>query len=123
MPYHILAFRALGRALLACSLCVLAFAFAMEAKMAWYGPAMGPTRDISSAKAMPADTQGLVSHAAQVAIPFPPESAQVWLAACAAILAFLSGVSEFRQLTRIALPVSSRQHFVPLLFFRPPPAI
>ncbi len=95
----------------------------MEAKMAWYGPAMGPTRDISAAKALPADIPNLVNHGAQVAIPFPPQSTFLWFAAYAAILTISSGISEFRQLARIPLPIPNRQHFSPLLFFRPPPAI
>lgn len=121
MLRYTFAFPAMGRALLAASLCVLAFAFAMEAKMAWYGPPIGAARDISSAKALPADTPAVVNHGAQMAIQDPFEPVLTWFAAFAALLIAVSGAGEFRRLAKFPIPVVSRPHFSPALFFRPPP--
>lgn len=119
---------ALGRVLLACSLCLLAFAFAIEAKMAWYAPALGPTRDISAAKAWPTDIPVVADeHASIIPIPlgssfqFLSRSTAVFTAATGAIAA--AGVSETRLLARHPVPVSSRPYFTPLVFLRPPPAL
>ena len=50
------------RFLLACSLCLLAVAFALEAKIAWYSLASDTRSEISFAKALPADAVQLVEH-------------------------------------------------------------
>lgn len=129
MLRHSLAVPALGRVLLACSLCLLAFAFAMEAKMAWYAPALGPTRDISAAKAWPADTPTSALQRAHIGDAVAPPSSFTALPALAAFLLTAAvamaaaGASETRLLARNAVPVSCRPHFSPLLFFRPPPAL
>ena len=129
MLRHSIAVPALGRVLLACSLCLLAFAFAMEAKMAWYGPALGPARDIQSAKALPADTPALALERAHIDPSASQQFAILWLPAFAAILIAATGAiaaagaSETRLLARNPVPVSCRPHFSPLLFFRPPPAL
>lgn len=47
---------------LALGLCLLAALFALEAKIAWYGPTAGPEVDISRRKALPADLPSVVSH-------------------------------------------------------------
>src|ERR1039458_3665322 len=54
--------RPLRRNLLAVCLCFLAFAFAIEAKWAWYGPQGGPVSDVSAAKARPAEVPDVVVH-------------------------------------------------------------
>lgn len=126
MLRHRSAVPTLGRVLLACSLCLLAFAFAMEAKMAWYAPALSSTRDISAAKAWPADVPA-VAHERASAHPVPQDSTLPWICAFAAVLTAaaiaVAGASESRLLARHPLSVSSRPHFSPLLFFRPPPAL
>ena len=122
MLRHLPGLPALGRVLLACSLCLLAFAFAMEAKTAWYGPALGSAREISAAKALPAADAAVVAERAHLASPVPPESILIWLAAFASILMAAAGASGTRSLASYPVPVSSRPHFSPLHFFRPPPA-
>lgn len=112
-----------NRGLLAFCLCLLAFAFAIEAKTAWYGPAQGPAMGISAAKAMPPDSPALHFARAQVAHPVPPESAILWLAAFSAILITAAGASQTRLLARRPVAVSYRSHFSPILFFRPPPVL
>jgi hypothetical protein len=129
MLRHFFAVPALGRVLLAGSLCLLAFAFAMEAKMAWYGPALGPAQDICAAKALPADTPALALQRAHIGDSLSQQFSLTWLPAFAAILIAATGAmaaagaSETRLLARNPVPVSCRPHFSPLLFFRPPPAL
>ena len=57
------------RLLLASSLCLLAVAFGLEAKIAWYGSAAGPRSEISSAKALRPDAMQLVGHGRSVTAP------------------------------------------------------
>jgi hypothetical protein len=108
---------------LALGLCLLAVVFALEAKTAWYSPANGPTADIQSQKARPADLAAVVSHGVSTLPPviFPP--ALIFLASVAAIAwtdaYFLPGVDvDFNH-----IPVSAASYFSPGLFFRPPPAL
>lgn len=109
--------------MLACSLCLLAFAFAMEAKMAWYGPATNPAHDISADKALPADFPRLVDHGTVAAQPVVPQTPLIWMAVFMAATTAIGVVAEARQLARIPASVRSRPHFTPLLFFRPPPSL
>jgi hypothetical protein len=108
---------------LALGLCLLAVLFALEAKTAWYGPKNGPSCDIQSQKACPADLRAVVSHGVSTLPPvtFPP--ALIFLASVAAIAwtdaDFLPGVNVgFNH-----IPVSAAPYFSPGLFFRPPPAL
>lgn len=112
-----------ARILLASCLCLLAFAFAIEAKTAWYQPAQGPAMDISAAKAMPADSP--VSHAirAQLAHSIPPQSAILWLVVFSAVLIFAAGARQTEILARRPKAVRCQPHFSALLFYRPPPAV
>jgi hypothetical protein len=111
------------RVVLACSLSLLAFAFAMEAKMAWYGPKSESTQEISATKALPADFPRLADHGSLATQPVVPVSPLVWVAIFAAMATSVSMIAEARQLARIPVSVRSRSHFSPLLFFRPPPSI
>lgn len=118
----------LGRVLLACSLCLLAFAFAMEAKIAWYGPALGPARDIRAAKALPADTPALAVQRAHLSDPIAQPTSLPWLPAFAALLLAAVGYLAAAEVSAAHLasdpvPVSGRSHFSALLYFRPPPAL
>lgn len=120
MLRHISALPALGRVLLACSLCLLAFGFAMEAKVAWYGPIQA--RDVSAAKAMPADTLAATAQRALPVHPIAPEATTLWLQTIAVVLLSVAA-SPLKQVdSRNSVRVSSRAYFSPLLFFRPPPA-
>jgi len=112
-----------SRILLACSLCLLAFAFAMEAKVSLYEPATGPSKDIGAARALPADFPRLVDHGTLAAQPVIPEPLLEWIAAVITVPTAVSVVAEARQLARIPVSVRSRSHFIPQLFFRPPPSL
>lgn len=123
LTMRLLASPHLRRNTLALGLCLLAVLFALEAKTAWYGPANGPSGDIQSQKARPADLPAVVSHgvSALSSVTFP--LALVFLASVTAItrrnVNFLSGVdARFNH-----IPVSAAPYFSPSLFFRPPPAL
>ncbi|KAA6455711.1 hypothetical protein DYQ86_27225 [Acidobacteria bacterium AB60] len=98
-------------------LCLLAAAFAFEAKMAWFGPAGSPAAQISASKLQPADAPKLT----------PPSHGPIFLTALIPELAaFLVLVAMGRTATRIAQPerpplVPASPGFSPSLFFRPPP--
>lgn len=113
----------LRRNTLALGLCLLAVLFALEAKTAWYGPANGPSGDIQSQKARPADLPAVVSHGVSALSPVTFPLALAFLASVTAItrrnVNFLSGVdASFNH-----IPVSAAPYFSPSLFFRPPPAL
>ncbi len=108
---------------LALVLCLLAVLFAVEAKTAWYGPKTGPSGDIQSQKARPADLPAEVVHGVSTLslVTFP--LALIFLAAIAAITwtnaYFLPGVDvNFNHLA-----VSAATYFSSGNFFRPPPAL
>lgn len=108
---------------LALGLCLLAALFALEAKTAWYGPANGPSSDIQSQKALPADLPALVSHGFSTLPPFTFPRALIFVVSVAVIAwtnaHFLPGADvDFNH-----IPVSAAPYFSPRLFFRPPPAL
>jgi hypothetical protein len=111
------------RNILTLGLCLLAVLFALEAKTAWYGPINGPSGEIQSQKALPADLPAVVSHGVSTLprVTFP--LALIFLASVATIAwtdaNFLPGVDvDFNH-----IPVSAAHYFFPALFFRPPPAL
>jgi hypothetical protein len=113
--------RTIGRIVLASTLCVLAVAFAMEAKMAWYGPAAGLKSGITDAKAMPADMPKLVAHRLIAPAPVAPQTyffIPFFLIAATFFLARFS-----RRLAIAPGPSGDVRHsfFSPFVFFRPPP--
>jgi hypothetical protein len=104
-------------------LCLLAFSFALEAKLAWYGPGNGALGPVSSEKAQPIRPPALVSHG----IPsHPPVTA--WLPLLALAL-FGAAIAVKGNLRGLAVPLDSATKtgasfcFTPALFFRPPPAL
>src|ERR1700739_3463214 len=108
---------------LALGLCLLAVLFALEAKTAWYGPTHGPSGDIQSQKALPADSPAEVSHGVSTLPTAAFPLALIFIASVAAIAwthaDFLRGVDvDFNH-----IPVSAAPYFSPGLFFRPPPAL
>ena len=111
-----------SRLLLAGILCLLAVTFAMEAKMAWYGPAAGPAGDIHAAKAKPADSGELAaenipaSDSNRALIPFAP------LAALAAAHCVAAKRLPGHWTIAAAVHAPPRLQFYPQIFFRPPPA-
>jgi hypothetical protein len=117
----VFASRTLRCTALAFGLCILAFVFAMEAKLAWYGPASGPGCDIRAAKACPADTATVVSHGSSAPIPVHPLIPFVVLAAFTAACLLKTDVLLKRNIEHNRLPVASTFCFSSNLFFRPPP--
>jgi hypothetical protein len=113
--------RPLRRNLLAVCLCFLAFAFAIEAKWAWYGPQGGPVSDVSAAKARPAEVPDVVVHG----VPAPDlVNLQIPYALLAtfAVACFLSAdVLLRRDVAYNHTRVSAAPYFSADHFFRPPP--
>jgi len=112
--------RTFRRTALALVLCLLAFAFAMEAKLACYSPDGGPGSDIAAAKARPADLPEVVAHG--VPAPDPVDARTLFFVLVALTTASLWKAEALRG-RNIALPcqsVSSAAFFSSNLFFRPP---
>lgn len=110
------------RSALALMLCVLAFLFAYEAKLAWYSPARDIYGQVSAAKALPADVPALVAHGT-----LAPDHMQIQVAfsAFAILVAFTLAASEV--LPGRQLSSSRPSFFIPLYLLppidsRPPPA-
>jgi hypothetical protein len=104
-------------------LCLLAALFALEAKIAWYGPANGPGVDIRSQKALPADLPSVVSQESRSQPSFAFPVAFLLLTSIGAFAwmgtDFLPGIDVDCN----HVPISSAPYFSPALFFRPPPAL
>jgi hypothetical protein len=100
-------------------MCLLAALFAVEAKVAWFGPDGGPTAQISSTKLQPAD-------APKVATPIDaPSFPAAWLPEIAVILAFALNWRRMSVLPRQrwSCTIPGSPSFFPSVFFRPPPSI
>jgi hypothetical protein len=101
-------------------LCVLAALFALEAKLAWYGPAHSPSAQISSSKLQPTDAPRLVANAIAasdtVAAHFPAVLPILALSIVLVATCVLPRSTGARQ----AGPFSFA--FTPHVFFRPPPS-
>ena len=101
-------------------LCVLAALFAIEAKLAWYGPAASPATQISASKLQPSEAPRVVAQALASSRPvahFP---------AIGQILSLAIAVSAARISPRVAdAPRTGvpRFGFSPQTFFRPPPSL
>ena len=111
----------LRRSILAFGLCLLAFVFAVEAKLACYDPQQGLRIDVSAAKAFPADIPSVVPHglsSPDVIHPFIP---------VAEILAFAAGSALAADAVLTSVPLhnhlsfTAASFFSPPVFFRPPP--
>lgn len=113
--------RTFKRTALALGLCLLAFCFAMEAKLAWYSPGGGSVNDIAAAKAHPADLPEVVAHGVPAPGPFLPRIQFVLLAVLATAYLGKSDVLPGRNIEYNHLSVSSAAYFSPSLFYRPPP--
>lgn len=117
------AWPAFHRTALVCGLCLLALAFAMEAKMAWYGARVDLGGGISAAKAWPADMPRVVDHGIPSPNPIHPRISFAVLAAFSILSA--AGAERWKRPAAAHRPVraASKTYFTPLLFFRPPPAL
>jgi hypothetical protein len=110
----------IGRALLAFGLCILAFSFAMEAKLAWYVPEHGLAIAVSATKALPADVPDLVQHG--VSAPAPVFAALPVLLLLFAAPLWVAKLTQRLQRSLPYHPVSYAFCFSPQRFFRPPPS-
>jgi len=115
------AHRPFGRTALAIGLCLLAFIFAMEAKMAWYGPLSGPDGDVHAIKALPVDTPDIVSEDFLAPDPVHPHLSFAFLAPLIALGLADTDTSLGRAIVQRYFKVSSAAYFSPNTFFRPPP--
>jgi len=113
--------RTFRRTVLALGLCLLAFGFAMEAKLACYSPAGGPGSDIVAAKARRADLPEVVSRGGHAPDPVHSQILVVFLAALTAASLWKSDAPPGRNIVYSHLSVYSAAYFSPNLFFRPPP--
>ncbi len=98
-------------------LSLLVVVFAVEAKLAWFGPDGSPTAQISAAKLQPANAPRIA--APSDALSFPA----AWIPQVAVVLTFVLVWRRVRALPRFlssyAVPGSPR--FYSSFFFRPPP--
>lgn len=110
------------RAPLALGLCLLAFLFAIEAKTAWYGPAVGFGSSVRAAKAQPEATPRVVEHGVPVPDPARPHLAFIPLQPTA-----VASFAHFPLQTCGAVLLGHLAHFPApgfsfSSFIRPPPA-
>jgi hypothetical protein len=108
-----------GRTLFALVLCLLAFTFAVEAKLAWYLPPHTMGSEVQAAKALPADTRQII----QPGLPdhnsiFPLLPLTLFLAAAVGSRPASATLRHIRNLDRSPIATS---HFSPSNFLRPPP--
>jgi hypothetical protein len=113
--------RSFRRTALALGLCLLAFGFAMETKLACYSPAGGSGSDIVAAKARPAELPEVVSHGVHAPDPAHSEILVVFLAPLTAPSLRKADSLLVRSSVYNHLSVSSAAYFSQNLFFRPPP--
>jgi hypothetical protein len=110
-------FRRNRLAVLGLLFCALAALFAVEAKLAWYGPDPGPVSQISSSKLQATDAPRVIAEAISVSTPVVHVAPIVLVVALPAFCAFFAMSAEAD---------STRQVFVgfsPQVFFRPPPSL
>lgn len=109
-----------GRTVLALVLCLLAFTFAFEAKLAWYGPERGLGSEVRAAKALPADTHQLIPPGLGEAIPISPLISLALMAAIAAACLRPPRLLD-QEVTNRPVAATPANYFSPQHFFRPPP--
>ncbi|HZP06052.1 MAG TPA: hypothetical protein VFB43_14210 [Terracidiphilus sp.] len=102
-------------------LCLLAALFAVEAKMAWYGPVVGIGSAVRAAKAMPADSSKVVEHGVPTPDPVHPHIAFAVLTAL--FVRVPANLPAFYNRLQDGSPQFATIFLSPSLFFRPPPAL
>jgi hypothetical protein len=106
---------------LAFALCLLAFLFAMEAKIAVYGPINGPGRDVRAAKALPAVSPEPVEHPILTPDSHDFRTATVILSTAVTANPNAPYLSQRTELLKHLPSLLTSAFFSPLSFFRPPP--
>jgi hypothetical protein len=107
---------------LALCLCLLAFLFAIEAKTAWYGPAVGLGSSVRYAKAQPVATPKVVEHGERAPDPVHPHAAFALLPPTAVALSARFPMQAFGEILVTQLPYDLAPGFSYSSLFRPPPA-
>jgi hypothetical protein len=110
------------RAPLAWALCLLAFLFAIEAKTAWYGPAVGCGSSVRAAKAQPVATPRVVDHGVPALDPAHPHATFAALPPIAAALLLCFPVQARGEVFLSHLSQFPAAGFSFSSLFRPPPA-
>lgn len=98
-------------------MCLLAAAFALEAKLGWYSPNDNVRVEFSSVKLQSADASQ--QSAEGLAVPSPVPQFPGGIPLLLQIAAVLSIIFIPRRTNR--LPAHARFSFTPFHFFRPPP--
>jgi hypothetical protein len=115
--------RRFGQNVLVGVLCLLAFLFAVEAKLAWYGPVYGPGCDVRAAKACPVDAPKVVGHGIS-----SPNSAHCLISFALVIVFAVASTMQMNLLLGRNLEGKPQQASLVAfsstnLFFRPPPTL
>lgn len=118
----VFAFPRTKRTAIALLLCVLAFAFAMEAKLACYGPSRGSDNELHAAKACPADAPDLLAQGIQALAPVHSPALIVLFAAFVFFSLPSAAWLRMRALAALHSPRFASRYFFHHLFFRPPPS-
>jgi len=103
--------------LLGMLLCLLAALFAVEAKVAWFGPDGSPSTQISATKLQAADAPKVASQANEPTFPGS------WIPQLTLVLALALIGRRWNVLPQrpSSFTLSGSPGFTPSLFFRPPP--
>jgi hypothetical protein len=109
------------REVLAFGLCILAFVFAFEAKLAWYSPPGDPGIQISAAKALRADSPSMISHDNSAPGRDRAQGAVFMHAMLTAVFTATGRVSPKRIASSAEPSVLLSIAPVPTVDFRPPP--
>jgi hypothetical protein len=107
---------------LALGLCLLAFLFAIEAKTAWYGPAVGFGSSVRAAKAQPVATPKVVVHGVPSPDPAHPHASFAALPPIAVALSLCFSVHARSEVFLSHLSQFPAAGFSYSSLFRPPPA-
>lgn len=99
-------------------LCLLAVLFAVEAKVAWFGPNGSPAELVSASKLAPADAPKLVAQA--LTAPEPVLGFPNTLILLPLLFVLLASLLT-RKPTRDLFGLAQSPSFAHQLFFRPPP--
>ncbi|MGO8934441.1 MAG: hypothetical protein ACLPLZ_03585 [Terracidiphilus sp.] len=108
---------------LALGLCLLAFLFAIEAKTAWYGPAVGFGSCVRAAKAQPVATPKVVEHGVPAPDPAHPQASIAALPPIAVALSLYFSVPARNEVFLSHLSQFPAAGFSFSSLFRPPPAL
>jgi hypothetical protein len=114
--------RPLRQTAIAMLLCLLAFSFAMEARMARYAPSEGYGSDVHASRVIAPDARDLTPGENSSSAPEGLAFLCVFLTAIAAACDLAKESRPWVTIRREALRISPKHYFSPQIAFRPPPA-